>query len=59
MSTATTDRRVTHFSNFSGFAETACGKSLHGWQGARTPKATGNSRAVTCKACRKAVDAAR
>jgi hypothetical protein len=53
--TAAKDRRVTHLSNFAGFAETACGKSLHGWQGARTPKASSDLRAVTCKACRKAV----
>lgn len=59
MSTATTDRRVTHYSDFHGFAETACGKSLHGWQGAKTPKASSDTREVTCKGCRKAVDAAR
>ena len=45
--------KVLHYTNGRGFAETACGKSLHGWQGSRTPLATTDTNKVACKRCRK------
>lgn len=50
-------RKVLHFSNWSGFATTACGKSLHGWQGKATPVATDRVREVSCKRCLAALQA--
>ena len=51
---------VTHFDASYGFdARTACKKSTHIYADAlrRTPiKITKNTNAVTCKACRKALD---
>lgn len=45
--------KVLHYSNGRGFVETACGKSMHGWQGAATPRATDNPDLVECKRCLK------
>lgn len=47
--------KVLHYSDGRGFATTACGKSMHGWQGKRTPRATDDRKAVECKACLKAI----
>jgi len=47
----TTSRKKLHYSDLRGFATTACGKSLHGWQGSRTPIATDDRKRVECKAC--------
>lgn len=46
-----------HFSNGRGFAVTACGKSMHGWQGPRTPVATDDPKKVECERCRRALAA--
>lgn len=48
-------RKVLHYTTWRGFATTACGKSLHGWQGPRTPAATDVVRDVECKRCLKAL----
>lgn len=45
--------KLLHFSNGRGFATTACGKSMHGWQGDRTPLATDDVKKVQCKRCVK------
>lgn len=47
--------KILHYSNFRGFATTACGKSLHGWQGSKTPNATSNVNEVECKRCIKVI----
>jgi hypothetical protein len=48
--------KVLHYSDGRGFATTACGKSMHGWQGARTPLATDDPKRVECKRCLKALN---
>jgi hypothetical protein len=53
MNTTTKSRKKLHYTDGRGFAVTACGKSLHGWQGSATPIATTDYRAVECKACRR------
>lgn len=45
--------KVLHYSNGRGFAMTACGKSMHGRQGSRTPIATDDTKRVECKRCLK------
>lgn len=47
--------KVVHYSDGRGFAVTACGKSMHGWQGQRTPLATADVRRVECKRCLQAL----
>jgi len=46
---------VLHYSDGRGFATTACGKSMHGWQGAGTPRATDVVSRVECKRCQKLI----
>lgn len=50
--------KVLHFSDGRGFATTACGKSCHGWQGARTPVTTSDPKKVECKRCLKVLQKA-
>lgn len=45
------NRQVTHFSTGRGFAETACGKNLHGWNMNRPQNVTDVVRETTCKRC--------
>lgn len=42
-----------HYSDGRGFGTTACGKSTHMWQGARTPAHTADLRRVECTRCLK------
>lgn len=44
-----------HYWDGRGFGETACGRSLHSWQGKATPIATNNAHEVECKLCLKAL----
>lgn len=50
--------KVLHYSNGRGLGGgvTACGKSMHGWQGTATPVATDDTRKVQCKRCLKKLE---
>lgn len=50
-------RKLLHYAP--GYFSTACGRSTHGWQGARTPASTSDIKRVECARCLAAMKKAR